>query len=278
MKLSREDFNQWENKSITLLGMSGVGKTTLANKLPKSKWFHYSGDYRIGTKYLEEPILDNIKEKAMNVPFLEELLKSDSIYISSNITVENLMPISTFLGKIGDPAKGGLTSEEFLKRQVLHKDAEMKAMRDVPEFIEKSQRIYKYNHFINDAGGSICELYNTEAMRLLVENTLILYIEADSSIRDELISRAQKNPKPMFYTEDFLNDHLKIYTDEYKVDQNKMDPDDFVRWVFPKLLDYRKAKYEKIAHEFGYIVSASDINKIGDENEFLELIEKAIDG
>ncbi len=276
MKLSKKDFNDWKHKSITLLGMSGVGKTTLANKLPKSKWFHYSGDYRIGTKYLEEPILDNIKEKAMDVPFLAELLKSDSIYISSNITVDNLMPISSFLGKIGDRSKGGLSIDEFIKRQQLHMDAEMKAMKDVPDFIEKSQRIYNYNHFINDAGGSICELYGTESMDALVENTLILYIEADSSIRDELIKRAIKNPKPMFYTEDFLNEHLKIYTDEKNVGQNIMDPDDFVRWIFPKLLDYRKNKYEKIASEYGYTVSASDVSNIDNENEFLELIENAI--
>ena len=200
MKLSKKDFSDWKHKSITLLGMSGVGKTTLANKLPKSKWFHYSGDYRIGTKYLEEPILDNIKEKAMDVPFLAELLKSDSIYISSNITVDNLMPISSFLGKIGDRNKGGLSIDEFIKRQQLHMDAEMKAMKDVPDFIEKSQRIYNYDHFINDAGGSICELYGTGSMDALVENTLILYIEADSSIRDELIKREIENPKPMFYT------------------------------------------------------------------------------
>ncbi|MAJ30550.1 MAG: ATPase [Gammaproteobacteria bacterium] len=276
MKLSKKDFNDWKHKSITLLGMSGVGKTTLANKLPKSKWFHYSGDYRIGTKYLEEPILDNIKEKAMDVPFLAELLKSDSIYISSNITVDNLMPISSFLGKIGDRSKGGLSIDEFIKRQQLHMDAEMKAMKDVPDFIEKSQRIYNYDHFINDAGGSICELYGTESMDALVENTLILYIEADSSIRDELIKRAIKNPKPMFYTEDFLNEHLKIYTDEKNVEQNIMDPDDFVRWIFPKLLDYRKNKYEKIASEYGYTVSASDVSNIDNENEFLELIENAI--
>ena len=276
MKLSKKDFNDWKHKSITLLGMSGVGKTTLANKLPKSKWFHYSGDYRIGTKYLEEPILDNIKEKAMDVPFLAELLKSDSIYISSNITVDNLMPISSFLGKIGDRSKGGLSIDEFIKRQQLHMDAEMKAMKDVPDFIEKSQRIYNYDHFINDAGGSICELYGTESMDALVENTLILYIEADSSIRDELIKRAIKNPKPMFYTEDFLNEHLKIYTDEKNVGQNIMDPDDFVRWIFPKLLDYRKNKYEKIASEYGYTVSASDVSNIDNENEFLELIENAI--
>ena len=176
MKLSASEFTQWSNKAITLLGMSGIGKTTLANKLPKSKWFHYSGDYRIGTKYLEEPILDNIKERAMEVVFLKDLLKTDSIYISSNITVNNLAPISTFLGKIGALSKGGLSPKEFLRRQELHKKAEIQAMKDVSDFIEKSKRIYGYDHFINDAGGSICELVDTEAMDVLVKNTMIVYI------------------------------------------------------------------------------------------------------
>src|SRR6188472_4448588 len=47
MRMKRAEFLRWPNKAITLLGMSGVGKTTLAYKLPRSKWFHYSGDYRI---------------------------------------------------------------------------------------------------------------------------------------------------------------------------------------------------------------------------------------
>ena len=101
MRMNRSDFLAWPHKAITLLGMSGVGKTTLAYKLPSSKWFHYSGDYRIGTKYLAEPILDNIKRQAMKVDFLRELLRNDSIYIASNITVHNLQPVSSFLGKIG---------------------------------------------------------------------------------------------------------------------------------------------------------------------------------
>jgi GTPase SAR1 family protein len=67
MRMTRAEFLRWPHKAITLLGMSGIGKTTLAYKLPKSKWFHYSGDYRIGTKYLAEPILDNIKRQAMQV-------------------------------------------------------------------------------------------------------------------------------------------------------------------------------------------------------------------
>ena len=276
MKTTHNEFIKSPNKAITLLGMSGIGKTTLANKLPKSQWFHYSGDYRIGTKYLEEPILDNIKERAMEIEFLADLLKTDSIYISSNITVDNLLPISMFLGKIGDPKKGGLSLDEFLKRQKMHKDAEIKAMMDVPEFIEKSRRIYEYDHFINDAGGSICELNDTEAMSTLIENTLILYIEDDDNIRDDLIQRARENPKPMYYTEEFLLEHLEYYAKETgEIDQN-INPNNFVRWVFPKLLDYRKNKYEIIAKNYGYRVKASEIALVEKEIDFIELVAKAI--
>ena len=276
MKTTHNEFIKSPNKAITLLWMSGIGKTTLANKLPKSQWFHYSGDYRIGTKYLEEPILDNIKERAMKIEFLADLLKTDSIFISSNITVDNLLPISMFLGKIGDPKKGGLSLDEFLKRQKMHKDAEIKAMMDVPEFIEKSRRIYEYDHFINDAGGSICELNDTEAMSTLIENTLILYIEDDDNIRDDLIQRARENPKPMYYTEEFLLEHLEYYAKETgEIDQN-INPNNFVRWVFPRLLDYRKDKYEIIAKNYGYRVKASEIALVEKETDFIELVAQAI--
>src|SRR3989338_7805656 len=101
--------------------MSGTGKTRLAIKLRKRNWFHFSGDYRIGTRYLDEAILDNIKSQAMQVPFLRELLRSDSIFINNNITVDNLKPVSSFLGKLGDPEKGGLGLKEFKHRQELHR-------------------------------------------------------------------------------------------------------------------------------------------------------------
>ena len=120
MRMSADEFRKAPRKSVTLMGMSGVGKTVLANRLPATRWFIYSGDYRIGTQYLREPILDNIKLRAMEVPFLRNLLRSDSIYIESNITVHNLRPISTFLGKLGDPERGGLPLGEFRRRQELH--------------------------------------------------------------------------------------------------------------------------------------------------------------
>ncbi|MCY3852261.1 MAG: ATPase, partial [Gammaproteobacteria bacterium] len=108
MRLTAAEFRALPHKAVTLLGMSGVGKTRLSERLDKTQWFHYSGDYRIGTRYLSENILDNLKSKMMEVPFLADLLRSDSIYISNNLTVSNLEPVSTFLGKPGNSRLGGL--------------------------------------------------------------------------------------------------------------------------------------------------------------------------
>ena len=119
MKLTGNQFRSMNQKSVTLIGMSGAGKTTLARKLPSTSWFHFSADYRIGTRYMYEPILDNIKEKAMKVDFLRDLLRSDSIYIGSAMTFENLELLSKFLGKLGDESRGGLALEEFRRRQKL---------------------------------------------------------------------------------------------------------------------------------------------------------------
>ena len=149
MKLDIDEFRNWEHKSITLLGMSGVGKTRLAAILRQHNWFHYSGDYRIGTRYLDEPILDNIKQQVMHIPFLRDLLRNDSIYIANNITVDNLQPVSSFLGKLGNPEQDGLPLDEFKRRQALHHEAEIAAMRDVPAFIKKSQSIYGYKNGSN---------------------------------------------------------------------------------------------------------------------------------
>ncbi|MCX7084789.1 MAG: ATPase [Methylococcales bacterium] len=277
MKMSPQEFLDWPSKRITLLAMSGAGKTTLANKLPKVKWFHYSGDYRIGTKYLREPILDNIKRQAMKVPFLRDLLMSDSIYISNKITVDNLAPVSTFLGKLGNPEKGGLSLQEFKRRQNLHLQAEVAAMNDVPEFIYKAQDIYGYHHFINDAGGSVCELDNPEVLKTLAENTLIIYIKIPATLEQTIIDRAKSDPKPLYYREAFLDEKLAEFMSlNNTTSADLIPPDEFVTWVFPELFKSRIPRYQAIADEYGYTVDANDVAKVTNEDDFIKLITDAL--
>ncbi|MDX9740566.1 MAG: ATPase [Gammaproteobacteria bacterium] len=277
MKLSVDEFRSWGNKRITLLGMSGVGKTRLSNLLMKGDWFHYSGDYRIGTRYLDEPILDNIKQQMMQVPFLRDLLRSDSVYINNNITVHNLQPVSSFLGKLGDPQQGGLGLREFKRRQELHRHAEIAAMKDVPEFIRKAHDIYGYKHFINDAGGSICELDDPEVIDALSRHTLILYIKASERDEQELIRRAVSDPKPLYYREAFLDEQLTAYQAENGLEYVAMiDPNDFVRWVFPRLFRSRVPRYQQIASDYGYTVTTEELGTVRDEGDFLGLVEQAV--
>jgi hypothetical protein len=277
MKLDAAQFRNWDRKAITLLGMSGVGKTRLACLLRNAHWFHYSGDYRIGTHYLSESMSDNVKQKAMQVPLLKKLLLSDSITISNNISVDNLKAVSTFLGQLGDPEKGGLGLREFKRRQKLHREAEIAAMLDVPDFIKRSHEVYDYNHFINDAGGSLCELENESVLKTLAENTLIIYIKATEQDEVELIKRAEQDPKPLYYREAFLDEHLKVYLEENNLEYAAMiDPNHFVCWIFSRLFYNRIPRYQAIADEYGYTICTNDIARINSETDFLSLIEQQL--
>ena len=277
MKLSVEQFRQWEHKKVTLVGMSGVGKTYISSMLRSSQWFHYSGDYRIGTRYLDEAILDMIKSKAMEVPFLNDLLRNDWIYIRNNIKVSDLGPVLSFVGKLGNPTLGGVELEDFQRRQDLYRQAEIAAMHDVPGFIEKAQNIYGYKHFVNDVGGSLCELDDPAVMDVIDENTLILYIQVTNEEEEQkLISRAQSAPKPLYYRPEFLLEQLEIYLAENNLEfAAQMDPDEFTRWVFPRLFHSRVPRYEDIAKR-GYTVTSQEVSSVKNEADFLALIETAI--
>lgn len=270
-------------KAVALFGMSGLGKTSVARMLRQAdRWFHYSVDYRIGTRYMGEHIADNFKRAAMQVPFLRELLMSDSVYIASNLTFENLTPLSTYLGKPGDPEKGGIPFEEYVRRQRLHRDAEVSAMLDTVSFIRRAEELYGYRDFLCDCSGSLCEVVdpaNPEdpVLSVLERHLLLVQIRGTEADAEELARRFGRDPKPMYYPEDFLRQSWDAYRAEKGVAEREVDPDDFIRWGFRRLLSHRLPRYDAIASNWGVSVPSEAIATVRTPGDFDRLIAGALD-
>ncbi|HBR39185.1 MAG TPA: ATPase [Sulfitobacter pontiacus] len=265
------------HKHVLVFGMSGLGKTHMAHLLRQSgRWFHYSIDYRIGTRYLGETIADNAKAEAMKVPFLRDLLLSDSIYIGSNITFDNLSPVATWLGKPGDAAKGGLPMAEYASRQEAFKQAEIAALRDTGHFARRAQALYGYPHFICDTGGSICEWVDPDddsdpLMQTLSAECLPVWIKGDDAHTQELIRRFDKAPKPMAYQPEFLLRVWQEYLSENNCQEDDVDPDAFIRWTYAQALAHRQPRYEAMSR-WGVTVTADQVAGLKSEDDFNDLI------
>jgi hypothetical protein len=275
-------FIEAPRHAVTVFGMAGVGKTWLASLLRKHHWFHYSADYRIGTRYMGEFIVDNFKAEAMKVPFLRDLLRTDSIKIESNITFANLDPLSTYLGRPGHGAKGGLPLGEYQRRQEQHRVAEIAALEDIPRFIERAESLYGYSDFIADTGGSLIEVVDPAnpddpVIAALRAHTVLLHIRGTEDNAQQLIRRFRDSPKPMYYQPAFL---VEKWAEFKRVNQivhdDDVDPDAFGAWGFEALLRDRLPRYQALADNFGYTIDASDLADIRDGQDFVGLIARAI--
>ena len=277
--------NVWKaakHKKVLLFAMSGLGKTHVSSMLRNDgDWFHYSVDYRIGTRYMGEHIVDNFKKAAMSVPFLADLLRSDSISIASNISFENLAPLSTYLGKPGDVARGGIPFDFYCKRQDQHHAAEQAALLDTPAFIERAQNLYGYQNFVCDSGGSICEVVDPwdktdQVMTSLSENLLMVWIAGSEAHTAELVRRFDKSPKPMCYQPAFLLSSWEKYQSETGLSPDKVNPDDFIRWTYARALAHRQPRYVQMA-QWGITLQTDDVKNINSPEYFEDLVASALD-
>ena len=279
---SPQEFTKAPRRAVTVFGMAGVGKTRLAAILRKSAWFHYSVDYRIGTRHMGEYIVDNFKAEAMKLPFLRQLLRSDSIRIESNITFSNLDPLSTYLGRPGNVEQGGLPLAEYQRRQEQHRAGEVAALQEVGRFITRAHDLYGYDNFIADTGGSLIEVIDhadpeDPVVKALTEHTALLYIRGTEADALELVRRFRQSPKPMYYQPPFLVEKWAEFKALNGVERDAdVDPEAFGAWGFEALLHDRLPRYQALADRFGYTVEATDLAKVSDGEDFVALLGQAI--
>lgn len=255
MPIILSEFNDINNKVITLMGMSGVGKTYLSIILGQQGWLHYSCDYEIGTKYLGSEIEETLGEKNQIVP-------------------EDLSQLSRYVGQLGDPAKGGLSLAEFKRRQKKYYEAECQSLRALKKIVATAH-VDGFQNVINDSTGSLCEIDDDVLLDSIDENSLIVYIKANAEQEKEVLDRAQKYPKPLFFSPERFDFWLDDYMSDKKISRTEvMDANDFARWVFPRLFENRLPKYQRIADKYGVTIPSDKFLGVKTEDDFLKVIQQ----
>ena len=257
MKINANETPGLQFKRFALLGMSGLGKTFISRSLVKQDdWLHYSVDYEIG-KIL-------FKNKHRN--FLD------------GFEVGNLTNLSDFLGKPGCPSMGGIPFSEYLTRQKLHRDAEIKATLNASSLVDNSPEL---SHFVCDTSGSICELVNPfdendAILKSLSKNFLIICLEAPDSIYQILIDRFLAKPKPMYYEENFLHSLWQSFKNDTSNINDQINPDDFMIYGFKALIKRRKAIFDTISKNWGISLNVERLRGVETTAELIGAIEFAI--
>ncbi|PCK00369.1 MAG: hypothetical protein COA45_00885 [Zetaproteobacteria bacterium] len=250
MKITAEEFRTLPKKSITLIGMSGAGKTHISCQLEAQGWVNYSCDFVIGDKYL--------KEELSGV---------------GPVTADDIGALSEYLGKLGNPEKCGFLLDLFKQRQKAYYDAEVSALHAMGDALSDAQ-----GDFLHDSTGSLCELEDDSLMEKIGMQTLFVYLKTDEKTEQTLLQRAREYPKPLFFPPVFLEQKLADFLNEFGLGGvSEIDPDDFSRWVFPILFEARKPKYQKLADLYGVTIDASVLTNLKSSEAFTEIIAKALE-
>lgn len=284
MKLSSlNDIDMTGGLSIALMGMSGVGKTYISSMLRRSgEWYHYSVDYRLGSQYLAPSINDLLRAEAMKNGIFARLLRADAMTLRGKYGINNLEIMTDYLGKVGDPSKGGITRELFLERQQLHLEAETAAMSDVDDFSRRARDQYGYQNFIVDCSGSFCSVVDPwnpadTILGRLAARSILIYIDIEESDIQRLVDRFRRRPKPIYYSAGFFADcELSYLESGQRWDQ--VDPDDFAAWAFERIVDFRLPRYRAIARDWGYSIPVSSLGSIREPCDFVALLERTVSG
>lgn len=232
---------------LTLIGMSGVGKSFTSQKLAEWGWYRYSCDETIGADLVHK-----------------ETLSEDEL----------MAAMHELVGMLGDENQGGLNLFEFKKRQAAYYHGECRALLFLDRHIEEA-RGQGFENFIHDSTGSFCEIEDEIVLESVGRLSQICYIEASQAHIDEVMERAVSNPKPLFYPPARLDGWYSDFLADHKLDHDQqIDPNEFARWVFPKLFKQRLPKYKALADKYGFTVPSEALEGVSSADDFIHVIDQ----
>ncbi len=231
--------------AIVLIGMSGIGKTTNAEKYgEKTTWNEARQKMRESGNFLyisaDNEIFFRLKDKG-------ELLDTELAYKKEH-EKEPVDFLAEYVGKF----EGEKTSGEFFRRQKLYSDAEEEDLRALPYLLRSAYEEHpRLPHpILYDTTGSFCEVLRNRShplYRELTKYARIVYLECSKKEEEILLQRQVERPKPMVYNRGCFEEWLSDYQRQNSVAEEDIVPDDFLRFVFPKAIAYRRARYEELA-------------------------------
>lgn len=253
MKIDKQSFLDSPKKAVTLIGMSGAGKTHISCQLDKWGWNNYSCDYEIGAKYLKAEL--------------------DTFASDQEMSAENISALMEYLGRLGNPDLGGCSLDLFKQRQKAYYDAELTALDVMGEAMAKTDA-----PFVHDSTGSIVEIEEEDVISRVGEKTMFVYLKTGEEEEKEVLQRARDYPKPLFFPKSFLDEKIDLYMKEANLGSvDEFIPDEFSRWVFPLLFEARKPKYQRLADLYGVTISAAKFKNLESSEQFISIIADHLD-
>ena len=125
-------------------------------------WFHYSVDFRIGTRYMGEHIVDNFKREAMRNPFLRA---APALGFDLHRLQHHLPQPRAALDLPRQARRPGQGRHPLRRIPPPPAPAPRRRDRRHPRraaFIAKAEEIYGYEHFVCDTSGSLCEVVDPD--------------------------------------------------------------------------------------------------------------------
>ena len=217
-------------------------------------------------------IADNAKREAMKVPFLRDLLLTDSIYIGSNITFENLTPVSTYLGKPGDPGEGRAADRRpTASARTSSAGPRSRRCWTPPHFIERAERALRLSAFrlrhrrVDLRMGRSRRSGRPDPDRAVAAPAAGLDRGDRGAHRragPPLRPRAQADVLPAGLPDGGMG-RLSAARERWR--RTAVDPDAFVRWTYARALAHRQPRYGAMADRWGVTVPASALDGVTTE-------------